>query len=517
MSFSENREKLDATAPPKEAQEKEISIDLALSDSLDDVEDASMVLEENQEALDATAPSKEAQEKEISIDLALSDSLDDKEDASVILEKNQEALEATAPSKEAPEKEISIDITPSDSLDDVEDASVILEENWAPSDAIAPAEETQDKKLSTVETALVDPGEQAEKLTETFSSEVDTVQIRPANQAIPTLPIPFSIKNTESLKTAPDAPAVNKPSNKMIAVGGAKGGIGKSMLSANLAVGLALLGQQVVLADLDLGGADVHLYTGVKSLAKTWNDFLDKKVDCIKDILTPTAFEGLSLIGGNSSKLGSANLPYLQKLKIIRHLKALETDFLVVDLGGNTAYNSLDFFLQADQKIIVSGTEPASVMDSYAFVKVVYYRFLERFFSQHKLLKDLAERIKDSSLEKSSNYSLDFIFQEVRIRNPKALIELKKQLNQFRLSIVLNMTESSIDVRIAESMQKLIKDKCFQNIRILGTIPFDKAVCRAARKFVPIVVENTKCQVSRNIHQMLAAIIYRYGQEITQS
>ena len=340
-------------------------------------------------------------------------------------------------------------------------------------------------------------------------------------------PLPANISSTDSLmevilpaeklKTKPDASAVNKTNKKIIAVGGAKGGVGKSMLSANLAVGLALLGQKVVLADLDLGGADVHLYTGVKSLAKTWNDFLDKKVDSIKDILTPTAFNGLSLIGGDSSKLGSANLPYSQKLKIMRHLKELETDYLVVDLGGDTTYNGLDFFLLADQKIVVSGTEPASVLDSYTFVKVVFNRFLERFFSEHKSLKDLAEQVRDGSLEKSKNYSLDFIYQEVRARDPQAFVELKKQFDQFRLSIVLNMTESSKDMRIAESMQKLAKDKCFVDIGILGTIPFDKVVRKAARGFTPIVVENPKCQASRNIHQMLAAIILHREQEATRA
>jgi len=340
-------------------------------------------------------------------------------------------------------------------------------------------------------------------------------------------PLPANISSTDSLmevilpaeklKTKPDASAVNKTNKKIIAVGGAKGGVGKSMLSANLAVGLALLGQKVVLADLDLGGADVHLYTGVKSLAKTWNDFLDKKVDSIKDILTPTAFNGLSLIGGDSSKLGSANLPYSQKLKIMRHLKELETDYLVVDLGGDTTYNGLDFFLLADQKIVVSGTEPASVLDSYTFVKVVFNRFLERFFSEHKSLKNLAEQVRDGSLEKSKNYSLDFIYQEVRARDPQAFVELKKQFDLFRLSIVLNMTESSKDMRIAESMQKLAKDKCFVDIGILGTIPFDKVVRKAARGFTPIVVENPKCQASRNIHQMLAAIILNREQEATRA
>lgn len=315
----------------------------------------------------------------------------------------------------------------------------------------------------------------------------------------------------------PDSSAGNKTDKKIIAVGGAKGGVGKSMLAANLSVGLALLGQNVVLADLDLGGADVHLYTGVKSLERTWNDFLDKKVDSLEDILTPTAFKGLSLIGGDSSKLGSANLPYSQKQKIMRHLKELKTDFLVVDLGGDTTYNGLDFFLLADQQIVVSGTEPASVLDSYTFIKVVFNRLLERFFSENKSLKDLAAKVKNGSLEKSENYDLDFIIQEVRSRDSQAAVQLKELLDQFHLSIVLNMTESSRDVRVAESMQKLVKDKCFVDIGILGTIPFDKVVRKAARGFTPIVVENPKCQASRNIHQMLAALILHREQELTRA
>lgn len=375
-----------------------------------------------------------------------------------------------------------------------------------------------------IEQAKVQPVSNTARTAEISNKTAAVSSAIPAEQAQPktagkssTDSLLQEILPAEKSKTEPVPSAEKKSNKKIIAVGGAKGGVGKSMLSANLAVGLALLGQKVVLADLDLGGADVHLYTGVKSLAKTWNDFLDKKVDSIKDILTPTAFRGLSLIGGDSSKLGSANLPYSQKLKIMRHLKELETDFLVVDLGGDTTYNGLDFFLLADQKIVVSGTEPASVLDSYTFVKVVFNRFLERFFSDHKSLKDLAGQVRDGALEKSPNYSLEFIYQEVRSRDPKAAIELKQQFEKFRLAIVLNMTESSKDVRIAESMQKLVKDKCFMDIGILGTIPFDKVVRKAARGFTPIVVEYPKCQASRNIHQMLAALILHREQDATRA
>jgi len=431
---------------------------------------------------------------------------------------------------------------------------LIFDQNKEKFQPAASSGKPQEKPKPQSEMSSADSDGQEKKPSLTFLPKPDTAPMRPVEQAKPVpnpsqarpadpsktapsispgtpveqaKPLPVDEFSTKSLvnvilpakksPTEPHASVVNKSNKKIIAVGGAKGGVGKSMFAANLAVGLALLGQKVVLADLDLGGADVHLYSGVKSLVKTWNDFLDKKVDSIKDILTPTAFEGLSLIGGDSSRLGSANLPFSQKLKIVRHLKELETDFLVVDLGGDTTYNGLDFFLLADQKIVVSGTEPASVLDSYTFVKVVFNRLLERFFSEHKSLKTLAEQIRDGSLEKSKDYSLDFIYQQVRIRDPKALVKLKQQFDQFRLSIVLNMTESNQDLRIAETMQKLVKDKCFIDIGILGTIPFDKAVRKAARGFTPIVVENPKCQASRNIHQMLAAIILHREQEATRA
>lgn len=314
-------------------------------------------------------------------------------------------------------------------------------------------------------------------------------------------------QSEEESQSKDDSSGTEMVEKTIIAVGGAKGGVGKSALAANLAVGLSLLGQQVVLADLDLGGADVHLYVGVKSLSKTWNDFLEKKVDSIEDILTPTHFEGLSLIGGDSSKLGSENLPYTQKKKIMRHLRELKGDYLILDLGGNSSYNVLDFFLYADHKIVVSGTEPASILDSYSFVKVSFYRFLERFFAEHNTLKDLGRQIKDGSLEQSKSLSMDFIFEQVRERDASAYTELKQQYEQLSVSLVVNMADHRKDFRIAESMQQVLRDKCFLNVGILGTIPFDKLARKAARSFTPIIVENPRSQPSKAIHQMLAAIL----------
>jgi Mrp family chromosome partitioning ATPase len=196
------------------------------------------------------------------------------------VDQSKEKFQIPASSEELQEKEISLHEFSSDDPVEQEDAFLTVNQSKEKFQIPASSEELQEKEIPLHEFSSDDPDSQEEK---------------------PTLSV------AEQPEKAADASTINEISKKIIAVGGAKGGVGKSTLAANLAVGLAILGKKVVLADLDLGGADAHLYVGVKNLAKTWNDFLDKKVDSIKDILTPTAFQGLSLIGGDSSRLGSAN------------------------------------------------------------------------------------------------------------------------------------------------------------------------------------------------------------------
>ncbi|MEK7870426.1 MAG: P-loop NTPase, partial [Nitrospirota bacterium] len=62
----------------------------------------------------------------------------------------------------------------------------------------------------------------------------------------------------------------------IISIASGKGGVGKSVVSANLALLLAKHGQRVVLADLDVGGADSHILFGLLNPPLTLTDFLNR-------------------------------------------------------------------------------------------------------------------------------------------------------------------------------------------------------------------------------------------------
>ena len=136
-------------------------------------------------------------------------------------------------------------------------------------------------------------------------------------------------------------------------IAGGKGGTGKSTMVANIGVGLSLLGYKVILVDGDLGGSDLHLFFDQISPPRSLSTFLTKEVSSLQDVLLPTPNENLHLVCGGSELVGMANLSYMAKSKLLRHIKSLDADYILIDLGAGSAYNTLDLFTLSNNGIIV--------------------------------------------------------------------------------------------------------------------------------------------------------------------
>ena len=174
----------------------------------------------------------------------------------------------------------------------------------------------------------------------------------------------FSQTHTQARPKA--APDVDRRQT-IIAIGGGKGGIGKSLLAANMGVHLVRNGKRAVLVDADLGGANLHTCIGIKPPEITLSDFVNRKVDVLEDVVSETGIPGLGLVSGALDFLGAANPKYTQKLRLLREIARLDVDYVIVDLGGGTGFNILDFFLIADHGILTVIPEPTSIENAYRF------------------------------------------------------------------------------------------------------------------------------------------------------
>jgi Mrp family chromosome partitioning ATPase len=164
----------------------------------------------------------------------------------------------------------------------------------------------------------------------------------------------------------------------IVAFGGGKGGSGKTSLTVGLGLCLAVLGKSVILVDGDLGGANLSTALGSPEAKHTSVDFFIRRDAAVKDLVAPTRFKNLRFISGQGGVLGLANLKYSQKLKFINQLKKLDAEFVLLDLGAGTTYDTLDFFLSSDRGVLVTSPDPLSLNKAYGFLKAAIYRSIAR-------------------------------------------------------------------------------------------------------------------------------------------
>src|SRR3954470_3599298 len=176
----------------------------------------------------------------------------------------------------------------------------------------------------------------------------------------------------------------------VIAVGGGRGGVGKSLLSLNMAVYLAQLGRSVLLVDADSAGGTLHTLLGVEIPGVSAEE--DAGEDSVPSIATPVP--GLRLLP-QTYRAGSTQPERAgKKAHWIADLRKLDVDYIVLDLGAGTAPATLDSFLSADVGVTITTPEPPSVEAVYRFVRGLFQRTIRRSFVSDRFRLRLLERVQ---------------------------------------------------------------------------------------------------------------------------
>ena len=180
----------------------------------------------------------------------------------------------------------------------------------------------------------------------------------------------------------------------IISVASGKGGVGKSMVVSNLGLLLARKGHRVILVDMDIGGANLHILFGMFHPPSTLTDFFSNRSTNLEDLAHPLASPfSLRLIPGTGETLITANLQHAKKKRLIRHLQKLDADIILVDVGAGTSYHTLDFFLLADYFLAVATPDPTSVLDLYRFIKLAAIRkVLTAFLARDPIAETLLSK-----------------------------------------------------------------------------------------------------------------------------
>lgn len=275
--------------------------------------------------------------------------------------------------------------------------------------------------------------------------------------------------------------------NTIWAIGGGKGGIGKSFISSSLAICLTRMGKSVTLVDLDLGSANLHTCLGIKIPNQTLSDFVSGRTHSLADVTTITEIPGLNFISGFNDALNIADLNRESKNRLIHGLRSLPTPYVILDLGAGTSENTLDFFLAADQKVVAVTPEPTSIENAYRFMKASYYRKLRE--AEFELgIQSLIESAMDSRNNLGIKSPADLV-RYIHQTNPEAGLRLSNKISDFSIQLLLNQVRTRQDIELGHSMKSVCKKYFGIEASYLGYVDHDNAVWQSLRKRRPMVVE----------------------------
>ena len=268
-------------------------------------------------------------------------------------------------------------------------------------------------------------------------------------------------------------------------IGGGKGGSGKSFVTGSLGILLAKQGYRTLLIDLDMGAANLHTIVGIPYPEKSISDFINKKVGTLEETIVSTDIPNLHFISSAMNNLDIANLAHEQKMKLLRGIAKLTFEYILLDLGAGTSFNTIDFFMISNSGILVTTPEPTSIENIYRLIRSVYFRKIRQVLKAHNFrgLTEEAQK-RDSRATVSNPVILLNIMKE--LDGEKGEI-LEKALQDFHFKLVLNQMRKTDDPKIGVLICKIIERHLSLRMHFIGNISFDDQVHNSVCKKAPFL------------------------------
>jgi len=297
----------------------------------------------------------------------------------------------------------------------------------------------------------------------------------------------------------------------VIAIGGGKGGVGKSLISLNLAYALSELGLRTVIVDADLGSANIHTLCGIDNPRITIQALLEGKTKMLQETVIPSGYPNLGIVAGSGIIHGAKNIIHAQKIDLSNHIQDLNSDVVVMDIGASVIFNMVDLFNSASIRLLVATHQLISLQNTYRFLQRALFRSMKsvaRNIREEELLNYLTSR---SETEKISD-----IIEHIRSQEPEFADRISVLIQSGYIGIIGNQLEKRKQVKVLHSFTKMINDYLSVQPVILGGLSFNARMHRSVserRLFLRHNSTETEAMLLRNIAIKLSLLDTRPAEQ----
>jgi flagellar biosynthesis protein FlhG len=288
----------------------------------------------------------------------------------------------------------------------------------------------------------------------------------------------------------PSEPVRTRSRVRLVAFAAGRGGTGRSLLAANVAVYLAQAAKKVVAIDADPAGGPLHKLLGAARPPRGFGEFLRGKTNNLNELIVDTPIAGVGLIGGEGSTFG-ASRPKQTAKGTLAAIAALDVDYVIVDLGPADSTLTIDVWLGADIPVLVTLPDPASIDAMYRFAKSAFVRRLRTVRGLDRLVGNPIG---------PPPAALD-LYRTVRQAGAPTE-RLEQEIRRYRPTFVVNQTRTVQDLKLGNSISSAARRRLGHAFDYLGHVESDETVWLAARRHRSLVAEYPEGKASKNIERL---------------
>lgn len=289
---------------------------------------------------------------------------------------------------------------------------------------------------------------------------------------------------------------------RIVAIASGKGGVGKSLIAANVGIFLATLGKRVVLIDAAFGSANLHLFAGVARPMRSLHEAFPPSSVPLRDLTVASHVSGMRLIASVFDPPSAAE-PSAQAIAVMASkIRELPADWVVIDLGPGTARATLELFLHADIGVIAAVPDPTSIE--------LLHRFLRAAFLHRLRQLGLGAWIRSDEmapqLEGGAESALD-IYRRAVEEHSSDLPALRAAILGFTPHLVINSVRSKSDMEMGRAVTSVARRRLGIALHYLGHLEYDEAVWASTRRRRPVLVEHPETRIAKCFERVTRALI----------
>lgn len=296
-----------------------------------------------------------------------------------------------------------------------------------------------------------------------------------------------------------------RPGPVIVAIGGGKGGVGKSFLAANLALALAqrgaTIGRRVAAVDLDFGGSNLNLFLGESFPDRELADFLDGQAENLDAISQPTQLDNLRYVAGSFDLITAVDPLRDRKLDLVRALVGLNADYVVLDLPAGSAPATLDFFFLGDIKLVVTNPEATAFHNAYGFLKnYLLRRLLTEFRDRKEIMGFILDHYRGSgTVTEVRDRTITGLVENLRAEFPTVRPEVTGILQENTPLLVLNRSRGRRDQQFLTRFRSVLEENLGLVCQALGVLPENRRVAQAVRDGEPFLLAHPRHNISKQL------------------